>query len=198
MPKSLRSLPRPSLRFSPTAWAKLLFLRDIGDTEIGGFGISGDEDLLLVEDIQLVTQVTSWAQVAFRDEAVADYFDAQVDSGRRPEAFGRIWVHTHPGHCPLPSGTDEATFARVFGRSDWAVMFIIARSGQTYARLRFNTGPGAALELPVEVDYARPFGGSDWLAWQAAYLRHVRAATGPLSSAHVDMPFEHLGRRTRF
>ena len=29
----------PTLRFSPYAWAKLLFLRDLGETEVGGFGI---------------------------------------------------------------------------------------------------------------------------------------------------------------
>ena len=28
------------LRLSPTAWAKLLYLRDAGDSEVGGFGIS--------------------------------------------------------------------------------------------------------------------------------------------------------------
>ncbi len=44
----------PALRFSPTAWAKLLFLRDYGDTEVGGFGISASHDLLLINDIQLV------------------------------------------------------------------------------------------------------------------------------------------------
>ena len=38
----------PSLRFTPTAWAKLLFLRDYGDTEVGGFGIAASDDLLLV------------------------------------------------------------------------------------------------------------------------------------------------------
>ena len=31
-------MPRPTLRFTPTAWAKLLFLGDRGPTEIGGFG----------------------------------------------------------------------------------------------------------------------------------------------------------------
>ena len=61
--------------------------------------------------------------------------------------------------------TDEETFARVFGRSDWAVMFILARGGQSYARLRFNVGPGGSLMLPVEVDYRRPFPASDQAAW---------------------------------
>ena len=106
---------------------------------------------------ELVTQTCTWVHVEFADEAVANFFDDQVDAGRRPEEFGRIWVHTHPGNSPEPSGTDEATFARVFGSADWALMFILARGGQTYARLRYNCGPGADLKLPVEVDYGRPF-----------------------------------------
>ncbi len=162
------------LRFSPTAWAKLLFLRDAGDTEIGGFGVTPADDLLFVEDVQLVAQCCTWASVEFDDEAVADFFDAEVDAGRRPEQFGRIWVHTHPGDSPQPSGTDEATFARVFGRSDWALMFIVARGGQCYARLRYNVGPGSDVELPVEVDYSRPFEGSNAEAWHEEYLANVR------------------------
>src|SRR6476620_165291 len=145
---------RPTvLRFSPTAWAKLLFLRDAGDTEIGAFGIAAPDDLLLVEDVQLVAQTCTWVHVEFDDESVADFFDDQVDRGRRPETFGRLWLHTHPGNSPEPSGTDEATFSRVFGRSDWAVMFILARGGQTYARLRYHVGPSSDVILPVEVDY---------------------------------------------
>src|SRR5215212_3827352 len=107
---------RPAvLRFSPTAWAKLLFLRDAGDTEIGGFGISSRDDLLFVENVQLVNQACTWVHVEFDDEAVANFFDDQVDAGRRPEEFARLWMHTHPGNSPEPSGTDEATFTRVFG-----------------------------------------------------------------------------------
>ena len=119
-------------------------------------------------------QVCSWAHVAFDDESVADFFDRQVDAGRRPEQFGRIWVHTHPGDCPRPSATDEDTFDRVFGRADWALMFILAREGASYARLRFNAGPSAQIKIPVDVDYARLFGGCDADAWEKEYLEHVR------------------------
>ena len=41
MTKTVKYAMNPVLRFSPTAWAKLLFLRDAGDTEIGGFGHRG-------------------------------------------------------------------------------------------------------------------------------------------------------------
>jgi proteasome lid subunit RPN8/RPN11 len=158
-----------SLKFRPTAWAKLLYLRDAGQTEIGGFGLTAPDDPLLVEEIQLIDQHTSPVHVKFRDESVADFFDAQVDAGRRPEQFGRIWIHTHPGHSPQPSATDVETFVRVFGRTDWAVMFILARGGQSHARLRFTAGPGAELAIPVELEFGPPFGGSDHEAWQAEY-----------------------------
>jgi hypothetical protein len=164
----------PTLRFSPTAWAKLLYLRDLGDSEVGGFGITAADDLLLVEDVQLVRQLCTGIFVTFDDLAVADFFDRQVDCGRRPEQFGRIWIHTHPGSSPEPSGTDEDTFARVFGRTEWTVMFILARGGQSYARLRFHVGPGGDVDLPVGVDYTRPFAASDHAAWQEEYLACVK------------------------
>ena len=118
---------------------------------------------------QSCTSVT----VKFDDTAVADFFDLQVYYGLRPEQFARVWVHTHPGDCPLPSRTDEETFARVFGASDWAVMFILAQDGQTYARLQFNVGPGGALLIPVEIDYSQPFAGSDEATWAEEYLANV-------------------------
>ena len=33
-------------------------------------------------------------------------------------------------------------------------MFIIGRTGRTYARLTFNAGPGGSILLPVSVDWA--------------------------------------------
>jgi hypothetical protein len=193
--KSGASTATPTLRFSPTAWAKLLYLRDYGDTEVGGFGITPADDLLFVEDVKLVQQVCSWANVAFKDESVADFFDQQVDSGRRPEQFARIWIHTHPGDCPRPSMTDEETFDRVFGRSDWAAMFILACNGQSYARFRFNVGPGADLEIPVRVDYSRPFDGCDTDAWEQEYLSNVQPAhpvchVAPGVEADLASPFD--------
>ncbi|HEV7280409.1 MAG TPA: hypothetical protein VGN57_09380 [Pirellulaceae bacterium] len=181
-----RASPRnrtPSLRFTPYAWAKLTFLRDLGPTEIGGFGISAANDPLLVEDVRLVRQVCSAVTVRFLDEAVADYFDDCVDQGLSPDRFARLWLHTHPGSSPLPSGTDEETFARVFGKTDWSAMFIVARRGATYARLRFSAGPGSEVELPTSVDYGREFGGTDGTAWEAEYAACV--------AREEPQPFDH-------
>src|SRR3954452_17839643 len=175
MKKNLKTCrPSPVLRFSPTAWAKLLFLRDAGETEIGAFGISAPDDFLFVEDVQLVRQTCTYVTVEFDDESVANFFDEQVDTGRKPESFARLWLHTHPANSAEPIGTDEATFSRVFGRSDWAVMFILASAGQTYARLRYNVGPGAEIHVPVEVDFGRPFAGTDLDAWKEEYQANVR------------------------
>lgn len=180
------------MKFSPYAWAKLLYLRDRGDTEIGGFGLSDERDPLLVVDVLTVKQLCSAVTVAFDDLAVADLFDALVDRGLKPDRFARIWIHTHPGDCPLPSSVDEDTFARVFGRTDWSVMAIVARNDASYARLAFHAGPGGALQIPVTVDFGVPFAGSDVALWEAEYLAHVieevpweLASTEALSNASL-------------
>ena len=180
-PRRKRQQRRPTLRFSPTAWAKLLYLRDLSPTEVGGFGISAPDDLLLVQDIQLVRQHCTEVFVAFDDVAVADFFEDQVDLGRKPQEIGRIWIHTHPGCCPHPSPTDIETFDRVFGACDWAVMFIMARSGDTHAELHWRAG-SASLPLDVEVDFTQPFSGSDHPSWREEYHANVQADTWPMKS----------------
>ena len=48
------TITKPTLRFTPYAWAKLLFLRDHGPTEVGGFAITHADDLCFVEDICII------------------------------------------------------------------------------------------------------------------------------------------------
>lgn len=189
--KRQRTPPIPSLRFTPTAWAKFLFLRDRGETEVGGFGISSLDDPLLIEDVQLVRQVCSAVTVTFDDEGIADYFDARVDEGLAPEQFARVWLHTHPGNSPDPSQTDENTFFRVFGACDWAVMGILAQGGASYARLRFRAGPGGALQIPMEVDFKTPFPGSDSAAWDAEYRACVTQMALPAWLDHRGLAVSH-------
>ena len=165
--RRVRFIPRAPARilvFSPLAWLKLLFFLYAGDTEVGGFGISSVEDPLYVEDFHTIAQTTSAASVEFDDLAVADYFDACVDGGLKPDRFARLWIHTHPGESATPSAVDEETFDRVFGRNDWAVMFILSRSRQTYCRLAFSAGPGG--QVPLEV-------GVDWKGWPQAAMQQA-------------------------
>jgi proteasome lid subunit RPN8/RPN11 len=161
------------LRFSPTAWAKLLYFRDKTANEVGGFGVTPSDDLLYVQDFVTVKQQVTCISIDFDDAAVGDFFEDQVDQGRRPEQFARLWVHTHPGDSPQPSGVDEATFERVFGQCDWSVMFIMARNGTTYARISFNVGPGGQVLIPTEVDFSRTFEASNQEQWDLEYEANI-------------------------
>jgi proteasome lid subunit RPN8/RPN11 len=140
--------------------------------------------LLYVEDIRLVRQNCTTISVAFDDTAVAEFFDEQVDAGRLPEQFARVWIHTHPGESAQPSHVDEETFGRVFGACDWAVMFILARGGETYCRLGFSAGPGGGFEIPVEVDFERAFKASEFAAWSQEYAAAVRQWKCGTSDVH--------------
>jgi len=165
-----------------------VFLRDLGPTEVGGFGISRADDPLLVDDFCLVGQSCTGMSVHFDDSSVADYFDSQVDQGRTPEQFARIWIHTHPGSSPMPSSTDEATFFRCFGAADWSVMFILACGGRTYARLHLRAGPGGNLLLPIELDFTQPFPGASPAAWETEYGDNVSWGSGRIESPPPSSP----------
>ena len=153
------------------------------------------DDPLLVEDLRLVRQRCTSVTVRFDDGSVADFFDEMVDQGFQPAQFARIWIHTHPGESALPSGQDEETFRRVFGACDWAIMFILSCSGRTYTRLRFRSGPGGSLLLPVEIDYSTEFSGSQQEQWAAEYQANVQVEeflsyrpTEDLHAAQVEEP----------
>ncbi|MHC4116687.1 MAG: hypothetical protein ACYSWO_04185 [Planctomycetota bacterium] len=170
---------RIALRFSPTAWAKLLYFRDRSDNEVGGFGITDSDDLLFVREFVTVKQEVTSVSVKFDDSAIADFFDTQVDLGRKPEQFARIWLHSHPGDSPEPSVIDEETFQRVFGNCQWAVLFVVAQDNRTYAKLRFNVGPGGDILIPTEIDYGQGFEASDHGLWDTEYVANVKAAEWP-------------------
>jgi hypothetical protein len=165
---------KPVLRFSPTAWAKLVYFRDKSENEVGGFGITRPEDLLCVTEFVTVKQKVSTVSVSFDDHAVADFFDGQVDLGRKPEQFARLWLHTHPALSPKPSVIDEETFKRVFSGCHWAVMFILAEDNRAYARLSFNVGPGGQILILARVDFSCDFGPSDHRLWDAEYDANVK------------------------
>ena len=167
------------LRFSPTAWAKLLYFRDKSDNEVGGFGISDPEDLLFVREFVTVKQEVTCVSVKFDDVSIADFFDTQVDLGRKPEQFARIWLHSHPGDSPEPSAIDEVTFERVFGKCQWAVLFVVAQDNETYAKLQFNVGPGGHVLIPVEIDYSQDFESSDHDLWDTEFAAHIKANEWP-------------------
>jgi len=161
------------LRFAPSAWAKLLHMLHSSSDEVGMWGISDATQLLLIREVRLVKQRVSMASTKFDDDAVADYLLDCGAEGIGPERCGRIWIHTHPGSGVTPSGTDETTFLECLGPCHWGVMMVVGRGHETYARLRFNVGPGFSTELPVSVDWSATGGSQDVAAWQAEYTRCV-------------------------
>ena len=116
---------------------------------MGGFGITEPDDLLFVKDFVIVKQEVTSISVKFNDEAVGEFFDAQVDLGRSQSSSREFGYIRTLADSPEPSGTDEDTFARVFGACQWAAMVIVAQDDSTYARLSFNVGPGSQVLVPV-------------------------------------------------
>ena len=191
--------PIRKLRLTPYAWLKWQFMCHRGATEVAGFGLSAAHDPLYLEDILVIGQHASPATVAFEDVAVADLFDEMVDQGVPPNRFARVWLHSHPGSSVTPSAVDEATFARVFGACDWAVMGILSRAGNTYARLQNNVGPGCSQELPVVVDWqswpqylAHASFDSHAMKWLQEYEQHVKPITCSYPELLDEEPTEDL------
>lgn len=143
-----------------------------GNTEIGGFGITAADNPFLVEDFVTVNQENYSFFVKFDDEAVANFFEDQVEAGKHPSQFGRIWLHTHPGASPFPSGVDEDTFKKAFGNCDQAVMFIMAENGPVYARLRKGEDE---FFLNVDIQFDAEYRKLDPEAWKKEFAENIHA-----------------------
>lgn len=172
--KPTYKIPSPELRFSPYAYAKMVFMRDMSNNEVGGFGITYPEDPLLVEDFILVPQEVGPASVEFNDIGVADFIERMMEFNIPPLQCMRIWIHTHPGSMNTPSSTDEATFFRVFGKCDWAIMFILAQNDKTFCALQHNIIPASRVNINTSIDFATPFIGSNQEEWVKEYTSMVK------------------------
>lgn len=163
------------LRFTPYAFAKMVFLRDReSNLEVGGFGVSDADDLLLVRDIVLPHQTVSAAAVNFDEDKLPGFYEDMVDAGMSLPQFSRIWIHTHPFDGATPSAVDESTFRDVFGNNDWAVMFILANSGKTTSRFRANVSQlNIEQDINWRIEWKTPFPAADPSAWEQEYVARV-------------------------
>ena len=137
----------PVMVWDMLPYTKLLFMRDIGRSEVGGYAVTAKNDPLHVIDFFLVDQDSNAAFCKFSDIGVSD-FNMDMAMGLKGYAdytgdnYLAIWVHTHPGDSAHPSGTDFNTFSSPsFTGRAWAVMFILSRGGQVSSRLRCNSSP---------------------------------------------------------
>ena len=166
------------LRLSPYVMAKLSFLLETSSVEVSGFGICSQEDPLCVEDFQLVSQDSTIVTTDMDSDGIDAYFDRMDALDKERMECGRVWIHTHPGDCPIPSCTDRNTFARVFGQCSWAVMFIISKSRKWHAEMAVGFPVMATIEIPVSIEWGCTFGGVNRQAWLDEYRNNVRPNMG--------------------
>jgi len=167
------------LRFTPYAFAKIKYFRDAGPTEVGGYGITTD-DPLLVTDVVLIKQQCTSATIEFDKTDSVDFVERMTDKGLSPFQHSNIFWHTHPGSCPKPSLVDEANFDKNFSHPACAIFYILARGGDSYTRMRFNTPPGIDVEIQSETDYSVPFPASDHESWKKEYEEKVSEVKYPI------------------
>jgi hypothetical protein len=188
---------KDTLRVSPYAYAKWLWMRDRGNTEVAGYGVTGTEDPLLITDFKLIKQECTGTSFDLDTGDVAEYQDLMLDAGLAIWQSARILSHTHPGNSPKPSPADEKNFRRAFDRPDWAIMLIIAENGNAYCRLKVNVGPGIVKELKVAIAWEQPFNGTDTQAWEKEYKEKVNQITfrktqkESAESQNMDIPSDH-------
>jgi hypothetical protein len=161
------------LVFTPYAWAKLLYMRDKGPTEVAGMGITDDENPLYVTDFFLLPQEASSHFVEFDDGAVTEFIDEMLDEDIHPINCARVWIHTHPGNMSTPSGHDEQEFKKVFAEYDFRVMAIVDRSGGSSAHLEYKN-PNHRTKIDIDVDFACQFDGTDVAEWDLEYEACVK------------------------
>jgi hypothetical protein len=165
----------PTLRFNAYAWAKLHYLRDLGESEVFAFGISDPNDPLLITDLWIPKQEVSIATAELDEDDLASKVES-MGQERPISSFLRVWLHTHPGNDATPSGTDTRTQQEIFGNCEWSLMGILARGGAFHCELAWY-GPDKKSQLrvkiPHSVDWSLPFEGARPAAWLSEYKAMV-------------------------
>jgi len=162
-----------TLRLTPYAYAKLIWMRDKGDTEVAGYATTATNDPLLVTDFRLIKQECTEASFEFDPNDIAKDVENMLDKELAPWQTHNILIHTHPGNSADPSIVDENNFRNSFANPDWAIMFIIANDGSTYCRIKANVGPGVERQLGVSIDWKAHFCESNVQAWEDEYKLKV-------------------------
>jgi proteasome lid subunit RPN8/RPN11 len=164
------------LKFSPDAWAKLLYFQSLAKTELSGFALTHPNDPLYIMEFHTIKQECTTVTTEMDDDDIARYFDEQLQRGYEPKDFSRIWLHTHPGG-PTPSTTDEQTFSKVFDKCNWSIMFILGSRGQTYCRLKTNVEGLGVIEQQIETEVSflsYEFDGIDFKELQQEFTKNVK------------------------
>lgn len=93
---------------------------------------------LVVSELILVRQEVSPVHVDLDMEWWADHqVDLYEQRGIEPWQSS-VWLHTHPANMINPSTTDEQTMQASFGEWSFALMLILTKDGQFYARMDYD------------------------------------------------------------
>lgn len=162
-----------ALKFTPYARAKLQFICDNYEHEVGAMGIAATADPFLVTDLFIPKQKCSDTFVAMDANDLADsmfmvYCDPDGPHKLKPHQVGRIYIHTHPSGCLSPSLHDETIFSESFGNMPWAMMVILPKGGPLYARIRVALGNDFQMQLRIrdEIVITSDFPAASKAEWQ--------------------------------
>jgi len=162
----------PTIRFSQYAWDKMSYLASKYNHEIGCFGLSAEDDPLLIIDVLLPKQKVSVAAVDFDDDDLAEFVECHIRNFPL-ERFFRIWIHTHPNMSSSPSGTDNKTFLKIFSNAEWAAMVIFPSSQKcpVYGELWIKN---LGLHLTVDVGCESIISEEMKTAWEREVEKKVK------------------------
>jgi hypothetical protein len=164
-----------TIRFTAYAFAKMLYLREKGSTEISGFALTDENDPYLIIDFLLPKQECTGVTTEMTSEGIVELFDklsgpAKFNGlGLSPSRYGRIWIHTHPGFSSEPSGTDWSTFKGTFGDKEWSIMFVFSSEREATCMLQIQALPDAHFRIPWEISWEHPFAGTNYAEWDKEY-----------------------------
>lgn len=123
------------------------------NTEVSALGICTG-NTLNVTDLLIPKQNCSVGHTEMDDEDVAnETVRLAVEEKIEPLFCNRIWIHTHPGNSPSPSGKDWETFSHLVDCGGWAVMLIFAKDSSYFCRLGYKMGDRKQMvEVPVRMN----------------------------------------------
>jgi len=145
------------LVMSPLAFLKAQTITFCDHREVSAMAVVAEDDPLYIEDFDVVDQEGNTAYTEMDGQALLCRAEGYNQRGIGYDRTMRVWFHTHPSGCAAnPSGTDNNTFAEVFGSAPFAVMLIHSKDGSWGATLRVgNASIGVKTKIAsVEVDWA--------------------------------------------
>lgn len=168
-----------NLCFSPTAWSKLRYFRKLEDVEVSGFLISAPHDLTYIEDVRLVRQKSSRFSSEIDRAGMAEFFTEMAARNLPVESYAQAVFCTHRDDDPELMDRDEEMLGDLLGERSWTILLNLTTGDRVSARMHFNVGPGADVDLNVRLDFDRPFAGSEHEAWQEEFDRNVELVAEP-------------------